>query len=151
MSISVFQGAGRDSRVCSRIFENKEEPVFVVAGIRLTSAGTHTLRQQVRGQLFLCISQKHKADPIRLPLAACSSGSFEMMLSHRPLYPLFLLICACYWYLAPSNASLLPSSPPPPFSPHTICALVKMVKITPTCRNPLPPVFSLGSPLPPRN
>lgn len=41
-----------------------------VARIRqgLVSAGTRTLHLQVRGQLFLCISRKHKADPVQLPL-----------------------------------------------------------------------------------
>lgn len=32
--ISVFQGGGRDSRICARIFENGYEPVSVVARIR---------------------------------------------------------------------------------------------------------------------
>lgn len=65
MCVNFCLSRGREhSRVCARIFENEEEPVFVVAGIRLTSAGTRTLCQQVREQfLFLCISQKHKVDP----------------------------------------------------------------------------------------
>lgn len=60
--ISVFKGV-RSSRVCTRIFENNQDPISVVARIRqwLEFVGLRTLCQQVRGQL--CFS-KHKVDPI---------------------------------------------------------------------------------------
>ena len=47
-----------------------KEPVSVVARIRqgLTAAGACALRHQIRGHLFLCISPKHRVDPVQLSL-----------------------------------------------------------------------------------